>query len=74
MVSLAHKKVSTLVLFNDYFLDFLEPTFGDSLDVDIKSFLQNPIIFSTFPIYKQYQMSILYNHSHQKHNIKIHYI
>ena len=59
--------------FNDYFLDFLEPTFGDSLNVNVESLLQNPMIFSTFPIYKQYQMSILYNHSHQKHNSKIHY-
>ena len=60
--------------FNDYFIDFLEPTFGDSLNIEGESHMQNPIIFSTFPIYNQYQMTILFSHLYLRYNIDIDYI
>ena len=60
--------------FNDYFIDFLEPTFGDSLNIEGESHVQNPIIFSTFPIYHQYRMTILFSHLYQTYNIDVDYI
>ena len=61
-------------LINNIFLDYLEPTFGENLDINGNSTLINPLIFSSFPVYKQYDITILCSYLHQKHNIDIDYI
>ena len=65
---------SNNIIMNESFLDYLEPTFGNNLSFDGNSTLQNPHIFTTFPIYKKYQLTILYSYLYQLNNIDINYI
>ena len=58
---------------NEYFLDFLEPTFGENVSISGSSVLRNPLIFTSFPLNEKYYMTILYSHFFQKYNIDIHY-
>ena len=58
---------------NEYFLDFLEPTFGENVSINGNSILKNPLIFTSFPLNEQYYMTILCSHFSQKYNIDIHY-
>ena len=53
---------------NDYFLDPLEKAFGKNLDIYGNNVLKNPSVFLTFPVYKQFNMTILYSHLYQMYN------
>jgi len=58
---------------NEYFLDYLEPTFGKNVSIIGNSVLRNPLIFTSFPINKKYYITILISHLFQKYNIDIDY-
>ena len=59
---------------NEFFLNYLEPTFGENLSIDGNSVLQNPLIFASLPVYEKYHLTILYSYLFQKYNIDINYI
>ena len=58
---------------NEYFLDYLEPTFGKNVNIIGNSVLRNPLIFTSFPLNEKYYITILSSHLFQKYNIDIHY-
>ena len=58
---------------NEYFLDYLEPTFGENLSIEGNSVLQNPLIFASLPVYEKYHLTILYSYLFHKYNIDIDY-
>ena len=59
---------------NEFFLNYLEPTFGENLSIVGNSVLQNPLIFASFPVNEKYHLTILYSYLFQKYNIDINYI